>query len=291
MKLTLDIINSACEAHGPGYLAFSGGTDSTVLVDLVYRLTPHRPALVYVDAKNDYPGTLEHVHAVADRYQAQLHTIMASKPLLTQWTRTGWPMLGKLRGRQWMQRNRGLGFKIDCSSCCSSMKTEPARQFARSMGWRLAITGQRGEQDDTLRGMRTFKDGAVTWNRTARIWTANPLTGWTACMINRYTKAHDLPRHPARDAGAVTIGCIWCGGGSQFSASCYRVLRTTNPRLWRLFIVDMSGGEIILAVKYRAPLRTVRQALARLGGLAAVADSRPWVFDFTEMPPRRNYDR
>ena len=40
MKQTLDIINSACEAHGPGYLAFSGGTDSTVLVDLVYRLPP-----------------------------------------------------------------------------------------------------------------------------------------------------------------------------------------------------------------------------------------------------------
>jgi 3'-phosphoadenosine 5'-phosphosulfate sulfotransferase (PAPS reductase)/FAD synthetase len=291
MKQTIDTINEACRDHGPGYLAFSGGTDSAVLVDLVYTRTEHRPPLVYVDAQNDYPGTLEHVRAVAARYHAEIHTIRSQKPILTQWNRTGWPMLGKLRGREWMQRNHHLGFKIDCSSCCAAMKTNPARQYAKHNGWRLAITGQRGEQDDTLRGMRTFKDGAITWNKTARIWTANPLTGWTACMINRYIKAHNVPQHPARSAGAVTIGCIWCGGGSQFSASCYRILRQTAPDLWHRFVVDLAGGEIILAVKYRAPLKTVRAALAAMGGLRTVANERPWVFDFTEMPPRQNYAR
>ena len=155
----------------------------------------------------------------------------------------------------------------------------------------LAITGQRGGEDDCLRGTRAWKDGAIAFNKAAGIWTANPLDGWTATMINRYTAAHALPHHPARDAGAVTIGCIWCGGGSQYSASCYRILRTTAPDLWRRFVVDLRGGEIILAVKYRASLRNVRQALERMGGLAFVADSTPWVFDFTEMPPRRNYDR
>lgn len=291
MKRTLAIINEACDKHGPGYLAFSGGTDSMVLLDLVYRLTPHRPPLVYVDAQNDYPGTLAYVRSVADRYGAALYPIKATKPLQTQWTRTGWPMLGKLRARQWMQRHKGLGMKIDCSSCCSAMKTEPARQFARSMGLRLAITGQRGGEDDCLRGTRAWKDGAITWNKAAGIWTANPLTGWTATMINRYTRAHALPHHPARDAGAVTIGCIWCGGGAQYSASCYRILRKTDPGLWRQFVVEMRGGEIILAVKYGVPLETVRAAIELQGGLAQMAYARPWVFDFLEMPPRTNYDR
>jgi 3'-phosphoadenosine 5'-phosphosulfate sulfotransferase (PAPS reductase)/FAD synthetase len=171
------------------------------------------------------------------------------------------------------------------------MKTEPARQFARSMGLKLAITGQRGGEDDCLRGTRAWKDGAIAFNKAAGIWTANPLDGWTATMINRYTAAHALPHHPARDAGAVTIGCIWCGGGAQYSASCYRILRRTAPDLWRRFIVDLRGGEIILAVKHIAPLRTVRQALDRLGGLAHVADTRPWLFDFLETTPRTNYDR
>ena len=63
------------------------------------------------------------------------------------------------------------------------------------------------------------------------------------------------------------------------------------PDLWRRFIVDMRGGEVILAVKHETPLPTVRAALDRLGGLAAVAAVRPWVFDFLEMPPRQNYDR
>jgi phosphoadenosine phosphosulfate reductase len=291
MKRTLATINAACAEHGPGYIAFSGGTDSTVLVDIVHRLTAHRPPLLYVDAQNDYPGTLEHVRAVAARYGAALHTIRGRKPLARQWTRTGWPMLGKLAGREWMQRNRGLGIRVDCSSCCQAMKTGPARAYARANGWRLALTGQRGAEDDRLRGTHAWRSGAVAYNREADIWTANPLTGWTATMINRYSRAHDLPRHPARAKGAVTIGCIWCGGGAQYDASCYRILRQTAPDLWRRFVIGMRGGEIILAVKHRQPIAAVRAALERLGGLAAVAESRPWVFDFLEMPPRINYAR
>jgi len=291
MKQTLDIINRSLAEHAPGYIAFSGGTDSTVLVDLVYRLTSHRPTMLYVDAQNDYPGTLEHVCAVSAHYGANLHTIRARKTILQQWTRTGWPMLGKLRGRQWMQKHRGLGVKVDCSSCCDAMKTSPARQYAKAQGWQCALTGVRGDQDDCLRRMRTLLDGTVTWNRTSRCWTAAPLTGWTATMINRYSQAHRLPQHPARARGAVTIGCIWCGGGAQYTASCYRVLRRTAPDLWRRFIVDMRGGEIILSVKHEVTIATVRAALSKLGGLAAVADSRPWVFDFLETPPRQNYDR
>ena len=200
-------------------------------------------------------------------------------------------MLGKLRAREWMQRNRGLGIKIDCSSCCQAMKTGPAREFARSLGARVALTGQRGSEDDTLRGTRAWRDGAISYNAAAGLWTANPLDGWTATMVNRYTRAHRLPQHPARARGAVTIGCVWCGGGAQYTASCYRILRQTAPDLWRRFVVDLRGGEIILAVKYQRPLAIVRAALDRMGGLAAVADTRPWVFDFLETPPRQNYDR
>ena len=291
MRQTLAIIDEACRTHGPGYLAYSGGTDSTVLLDVIYKLTPWRPPCVYVDAQNDYPGTLDHVRAVAARYGAELHAIQATRPLSYQWTRVGWPMLGKLRGREWMQRNRHLGVKIDCSSCCAKMKTDPARQFAKGKGFGLAFTGQRGEEDDTLRGSHAHFNGALSFNQAAEIWTANPLTGWTATMVNRYSEAHNLPQHPARSRGAVTIGCIWCGGGAQFSASCYRILRTTAPDLWRRFIVDMAGGEVILAVKHREPIAVVRAALDTLGGLAHVADAMPWVFDFLEMPPRQNYAR
>ena len=277
--------------HGPAYLAFSGGTDSTVLVDLVFRLTSHRPPLIYVDAQNDYPETLSHVQAVADRYGASFYPIRANKTLDRQWTRTGYPMLGKLRAREWMQRNRGLGIKIDCSSCCSAMKTEPARAFARSKGFGLALTGVRGGEDDTLRGTRAHLDGAIHYNKASGIWNAAPLTGWTATMVNRYSQAHALPRHPARDKGAITVGCVACGGGAQYSASCYRILRTTAPDLWRHYIVEKRLGEIILTVKNRMPIATIRQAIERLGGLAHLAETRPWVFDFLEATPRQNYSR
>ena len=159
------------------------------------------------------------------------------------------------------------------------------------LGVDLHFTGQRGNIDDSLRGMRAIKDGAITYLKTDRMHVCNPLQGWTDMMIRRYTEQNDLPIHPAKAAGAVTIGCLYCGGGGQFTNSGFRILRHLMPEAWRRFMVAWKAGEIVLAIKHDKPLAEIHRSVERIGGLEYLADSRPWIFDFLRMTHLEGYDK
>jgi 3'-phosphoadenosine 5'-phosphosulfate sulfotransferase (PAPS reductase)/FAD synthetase len=289
MKTTIEIIDRAYSQAKKPCLAFSGGGDSAVLLDILVQ-AGHKPDLIHADSLMEYPDTRAFVEETAARYSLTLHVATPKREPREQWERTGWPMLGKLAARDWMQRNKDrYGFKINVSECCRAMKIKPARRLTKSLGFDLQFTGQRGAQDDLLRGLRDLKDGAVFFNQTDGIWIANPLLGWTDLMIRRYARQHNLPQHPARARGAMTIGCVFCGGGAQFRNSGYRALRQTWPEAWRTFMVDWKGGLIILALKYQRSLETTAKAVEALGGLAALADTRPWLFDYCRLTPMKGY--
>jgi hypothetical protein len=110
-------------------------------------------------------------------------------------------------------------------------------------------------------------------------------------MIKRYAAQHNLPLNPARQAGALTIGCMYCGGGAQFDNSGFRVLRHTAPAEWLRMIKDYQFGPIILAIKYQTTLAQAQGAIDRLGGIDAVASKMPHIFDFLRIKPLKGYDR
>lgn len=293
MNTSLEIINRAFAEHPAGCLAFSGGSDSLVLLDMVYTRTTHRPPVVHCDDQMAHPETVPFVRHTCERYGAALHIAKAARTPIDQWKAAGWPMLGKLAARLWMQRHthRAMGFRVDVSSCCRNMKIAPARRLMRSLGAEMQLTGQRGQTDDALRGLRALKDSALFYQKTDRLWICNPLAGWTDTMTRRYIEQNHLEEHPARAAGACTIGCLYCGGGAQFTNSGWPILRRLAPAAWRWFIVEAGAGEIALAIKYDRPLAQVRAALARLGGLEKVATDRPHVFDFLTTTPMRGYTK
>jgi len=215
----------------------------------------------------------------------------ATRSPIQQWELTGWPMLGKMAARVWMKNRKGRGFRLDVSSCCRNMKIKPARNLMKAEGYTVQFTGQRGGEDDALRGLRAMKDGAIYEVKADRITIANPLTGWTDMMIRRYIQQNRLQQHPAKKLGAMTIGCMYCGGGAQFTNSGFKILRKTSPKEWHRLMVEWRAGEIVLAIKYDTSLNTMRLALDRLGGLEALARERPWVFDFLYKTPMQGYDK
>lgn len=293
MKAALAAINQAIAAHPAACVAFSGGTDSRVLVDLVFSETPHRPAILYAATGLDFDGTEDFVRSVAQDYGATLHVARPPRTPAEQWERQGWPMLGKANAHTWnaAHRGRGMGFKTSCTACCRALKIAPARRLMRTLGLDLQLTGLRGQTDSEGRGLRAIRDGVTYYQQADRIWICNPLTGWTDTMLRRYVRHRGLRLHPAKARGAETIGCTICGGGAQFTGSTYPITRRLDPAAWRRFIVDQGGGEIILAIKHDRPLRVVRQAIQELGGLDTLADSRPWIFDFLRDPPLPGYDK
>ena len=293
MYRTLKIINEAYKATPNCCVACSGGTDSLVLLDIIYRHTAHRPAVVYCDDQMSYPETEGFVRSVCKRYGADIIVAKGKNTPLEQWQRYGYAMLGKMAAREWQQSHKGreFGYRLDVSTCCRKMKIEPARRAIRERGYELQFTGQRGNVDDRLRGMRSYLDTAIKYVKTDDLHIANPLDGWTDTMIARYVKQNAIKLHPARERGAITIGCLYCGGGAQFTNSGFRILREQMPEEWRKFIVDWKVGEVILSVKYNYPLHVIRRAVGSLGGLAALADSKPWVFDYLRETPLAGYEK
>jgi len=291
LKTTLEIIKNALETCKKPAVAYSGGADSNVLLHLIYTHTDARPPVIFADSGMEHPDTLPFIETVCRQYGAKLHVARANRTPLEQWTRSGWPMLGKLASRRWMQSHKGHGFRLDVSSCCRNLKIGPARRTMKALGCDLHFTGQRGQADDSLRGLRAIKDGAISYIKADKMMVCNPLLGWTDSMIRRYTEQNNLPIHPAKAASAVTIGCLFCGGGAQFTNSGFKILRRILPDAWRRFIVEMKAGEIILAVKHDSPLPRIRQAIKRLGGLEYLATTRPWIFDFLRTTPMEGYQK
>jgi len=291
-----EIIDMAMRNHPRACVAFSGGSDSLVLLDLICNkpfTTPpeYKLIIIWTDTQMEYPGSREFVEKTVAKYGLDLRIARAPHTPREQWQRTGWPVLGKMGARLWMQQNRHMGFSINVSECCRAMKIKPARILARNLGLELQITGQRGSRDDSLRGLRTLKDGQLFYQQRDRIWIVNPLTGWTDPEIQGYIKHHKLEQHPTRTRGALTIGCVYCGGGSQYTNSGYRILRKTWPEAWRRLIVEWGAGLIILALKHKRPIDEIRAAVQELGGLKTLAKFQPWLFDFTRKTPQPGYQK
>ena len=77
-------ITARIEAHlaqHDGYVAFSGGKDSLVVLDLARRVDPDVP-VVFFDSGLDYPETYEYLTELAQAWRLDLHRIPTDPPLL-----------------------------------------------------------------------------------------------------------------------------------------------------------------------------------------------------------------
>jgi 3'-phosphoadenosine 5'-phosphosulfate sulfotransferase (PAPS reductase)/FAD synthetase len=134
MKTTVAIIDRAFRQYRPT-LAYSGGGDSTVLLDIVTKLG-HRPPLIYTDTQMEYDSQLSHIKEVAARYDLPLHVAKAPITPLECWQRYGYPMLGKMAAAMWMRKHPELeyGFRLNVSACCRKMKIKPGRDTVKEIG-------------------------------------------------------------------------------------------------------------------------------------------------------------
>lgn len=291
MKRAIRTIHEAIEKHPNACIAFSGGGDSLVLIDVIYRRAKLKIPILAGPYNMQPPGTRKYNNAVAREYGADIHhTPNADVPVEIQWRLFGWPMLGKLNSREWTAKNPNAGFKLDCTRCCKTNIIDPKRNEARRLGFNMLFTGMR-DSEARIRGKHSMQRNhkSAYWIKTSKVWQSNPLEHWTDLMIKRYTKQEQLKTHPAKTRGAQSIGCILCGGGAQFTGSTFPICRRLWPEEWRKFIVDQRGGLVILAIKHQRNLTDVRSAVDTIGGLAHLADTRPWIFDYLTYPPKKGY--
>lgn len=185
-----------------GYLAFSGGKDSVVLLDLVRRVDPAIP-VVFFDSGLEYPETYDYIGQLADAWNLNLHVHSCQPDLLTLLYRAGtWDMTIPTA----TQRQRLREVLIEAPSAAAHT------EYGQGVLW-----GVRADESSMRR------------NFYGRILTREIAVACDGCCPDRETQ---IDRHGGisrRADGTVAYGPIWRWPTSQIWEHCSAQQIPLNP--------------------------------------------------------------
>jgi phosphoadenosine phosphosulfate reductase len=166
----------AWDRFGTGIVLASSFQDC-VLLDIAMKAVPELE-VVFLDTQYHFEETLQYVKQLEQRYDMNL-TVM--EPLVEP-------------DELW---------KLDTNECCTLRKVEPlARALDGKQAW---MTGLRRSE------AATRANAPIVGLDVGRgVVKVNPLASWTDADVAAYVRDHELPEHPLRDEGYLSIGCWPC---------------------------------------------------------------------------------
>lgn len=256
------------------YISFSGGKDSTVLLDLVRSEFPEIEA-VFVDTGLEYPELKEFVKLFDNV------TILRPKMSFKQVIETyGYPMISKEQanylddirnGTEYMKIRRLEGdvkgrFKLSkkyrylinapfniSSKCCNVMKKAPVKLYEKETG-KVPFIGTMA--DESLLRMQSYmKNGCNAFNSKRPL--SSPMGFWKQQDVLEYIYNNNLKIAPVYgevikedDIFKTTLcdrtGCIFCGFGVHLEKepNRYQRLEKTHPQLHEYCMENLGFKEV-----------------------------------------------
>jgi len=179
----LDIIDWAAGEYGDDLaMSSSFGADSAVLLHLATRVQPDIKVIA-VDTGFLFPETRRFREELTRRLNLNLIVVTPKVPT---------EVFLAEHGKMW---------RSSPDSCCAMNKREPFDRAKRELGIRCWLTGIRREQSSTRRDARTVQRDHLGLLKVC------PIVAWTAKDIHYYLLENDLPYHPLRAEGYLSIGC------------------------------------------------------------------------------------
>ena len=173
----------------PATLAFSGGAEDMVLLDLIARHAPAIEAFL-LDTGRLHAETHALLSAAEAHYRRRIAVYLPDAQAVESYVR--------LNGI-----NGFYGSVAQRQACCHVRKVQPLRRALD--GKRAWITGQRREQ-----ALSRFALAAESFDDEHRLAKFNPLAEWTAADVDAYVAAHGVPVHALHAHGYPSIGCAPC---------------------------------------------------------------------------------
>ncbi len=242
ISLTKDRIRGWYEHYGGEvYVSFSGGKDSTVLLDICRQLYPDIEA-VFIDTGLEYPEIRQFVKSFTNV------TWIKPQMMFTEViSRYGYPVISKTvsHGVDIARRNpngnvainlfdsgktgpfalakwedlRYVDFLVS-DKCCNVMKKAPAHDFQKRTGKKPIIATMATESKN--RETQWYKHGCNSFD--SKTPKSQPMSFWTEQDVLLYIKQNNLP------IASVYGNVIWCDNTGQISFDGIGRLKTTGCR-------------------------------------------------------------
>ncbi len=180
-----DVLRSVIRTDFSGRIGLvsSFGTEAAVMLHMVAQIDPYVP-VIFLDTWKHFPETLAYRDTLVRKIGlCNIQTVMPHP----DGVRADDP------NDDLHARNPDL--------CCHVRKTLPMLAALRGLGaW---ITGRKRGQAATRTDMDLFE----VQDRWIKV---NPLMDWSADDVADYYSAHDLPDHPLKAQGYLSVGCAPC---------------------------------------------------------------------------------
>lgn len=266
---------------GNAYVAFSGGKDSTVLLDLVRIVDKTIPA-VFVNTGNEYPDIIHFVRHLRDD---KGYNIVELRPSMTPrevWAKYGFPLISKAQAEyieRWRKNpeygaiqqvraeKKGWSFgkvsdrwkflitaPYDTSNrCCDILKKKPAASYCKRTG-RHPILGTMASESDLRRSEYIRRGNCNTFGEKPRDgFRSTPLAIWLDTDIWDYIKLRNLDICKVYLKGCKRTGCVGCGFGCyNKNDERFRILMKLYPKYYDMIMNYRNNGHT-----YREALREV----------------------------------
>ncbi len=184
------LIKNALDKSENPVIAFSGGKDSLVVLDLVRSINLDVVG-VFEDTGNEYPETLDFISTIEN--------IVELTPEISFWDcarKYGLPVMkskAKSHGNQ----------------CCKHLKEYPFKKYCKENEPDLVFTGLTADESRN-RMMMLKRMGNYYWHKSEKIYKCHPIADWSDQDVWDYIKLKNLDYNKVYDFGVPRCGCRFC---------------------------------------------------------------------------------
>lgn len=256
------------------YVSFSGGKDSTVLLDLCRQVDPNIKA-IFVDTGLEFPEIKKFVRSFDN-----IEILRPKMPFREVINKYGYPVISKqvsmgldryrntksdeqkqlrlfggVNPTSGKKQNRTIPlkyhylkdapFKIS-ERCCDVMKKSPIKSFERKTGLKPIIGTMAVDSDN--RKLAWLKTGCNSFNSGSE--KSTPLSFWLEQDIWEYIKKFNIEYSPIYNQGYDRTGCVFCMFGiMQEKEDRFERLNQTHPKLYNFCMNKLGMKEVLKFIK------------------------------------------
>lgn len=272
------VMSFIAKTGGNHYVSFSGGKDSTVLLDLVRRFVDKDMVGVFCNTGNEYPNIVKFVRSfdnidiikpkmriseVIEKYGFPLISKEVSQGLRQLKTtksdrlkdirlRGSDPLNGKTLGKipnKW-QYLASKEYMVS-EKCCDVLKKRPFHDYRKATG-RLPILGVTAGESNQRKMQYVKRGGCNSFTEGRK--ASYPLSIWSDSDIWEYIRRFDLRYCDIYDRiGVSRTGCMFCGFGAHIEKhSRFKSVFELYPRMYHKIMSYENNG-----VTYRQALNDI----------------------------------